>query len=153
MSIGKIETVYAAWSCAGSRLARCCVTSHPYASLDDLIRPRQQRRRDREAEGFGGLEVDDQLKLRGLLDWQIAWLCTPEDFGHEPTRNPEKFHLTCAVGHQTAGSDLVWRLQHGGQPILNGEPSDTCPFDPECRTSQLHDGLEPGFPDALECCL
>ena len=30
----------------------------PGASLYDLIRPRQHRRRDREAEGLGGLEVD-----------------------------------------------------------------------------------------------
>ena len=28
--------------------------------LDNLIRPRQQRRRDRQAERFRGLEVDDQ---------------------------------------------------------------------------------------------
>src|SRR4029453_7617811 len=41
------------------------------ASLDDLIRPRQQRPRDREAEGLGGLEVDDQLILRRLLDGNI----------------------------------------------------------------------------------
>src|SRR5262245_22357326 len=32
-------------------------------SLYDLIRPQQQRRRDREAEGLGGLEVDDELAL------------------------------------------------------------------------------------------
>jgi hypothetical protein len=30
-------------------------------SFDDLIRARQQRRRDREAESLGGFEVDDQL--------------------------------------------------------------------------------------------
>src|SRR5262245_40209761 len=36
--------------------------------LDDLVRPRQQRRRDREPEGLGGLEVDDQFKVRGLFD-------------------------------------------------------------------------------------
>ena len=43
--------------------------------FDHLIRPRQQRRRDREAEGLGGLEVDDQLELRGLFDRKIgrAW--------------------------------------------------------------------------------
>src|SRR4030095_5770031 len=40
-------------------------------SFDHLIRPRQQQRGDGEAEGFGGLEVDDQLELRGLLDWQV----------------------------------------------------------------------------------
>ena len=37
-------------------------------SLDHLIRPLQERRRDRQAEGLGGLEVDDQLELGGLLD-------------------------------------------------------------------------------------
>src|SRR5262245_49305582 len=32
--------------------------------LYELIRPRQQRGRDREAEGLGGLAVDDQLEPR-----------------------------------------------------------------------------------------
>ena len=36
--------------------------------LDHLIRPRQQRRRDREAEGLGGLEVDHEVELGRLLD-------------------------------------------------------------------------------------
>jgi hypothetical protein len=36
--------------------------------LNDLIRPRQHRRRDREAEGLRGLQVDHELELRGLLD-------------------------------------------------------------------------------------
>jgi hypothetical protein len=36
--------------------------------LYDFVRPQQYRLRDREAEGLGGLEVDDQLELRGLLD-------------------------------------------------------------------------------------
>jgi len=40
--------------------------------LYDLIRPRQQRRRDGEAEGLGGLEVDNQLELGRLLDGQIT---------------------------------------------------------------------------------
>jgi hypothetical protein len=37
--------------------------------LNHLIRPLQERRRDRQAEGLGGLEVDDELQLRRLLDW------------------------------------------------------------------------------------
>jgi hypothetical protein len=40
--------------------------------LDHLIGPRQQRRRDREAKGLGGLEVDDELESRGLLHRQIS---------------------------------------------------------------------------------
>jgi hypothetical protein len=37
-------------------------------SLDDVIGSQQQGLRDGEAEGFGSLEIDDQLKLGGLLD-------------------------------------------------------------------------------------
>jgi hypothetical protein len=32
---------------------------------------------DREAEGLGGLEVDDQLELRRLLDGEVRW---PDSF-------------------------------------------------------------------------
>src|SRR5438128_4903141 len=40
--------------------------------LDHLIRPQQQRRRQRQAEGLGGLEVDAEPKLGGLLHRQIG---------------------------------------------------------------------------------
>jgi hypothetical protein len=43
---------------ASSRFARSLSSSGP----------------DRQAEGLGGLEVDDQLELGGLLKRQIAWL-------------------------------------------------------------------------------
>jgi hypothetical protein len=32
----------------------------------------EERRRDGEAQGLGGLEVDDQLELAGLLDGQVS---------------------------------------------------------------------------------
>src|SRR6266852_3198362 len=41
-------------------------------SLDHLSRPRQQRRRDRQAEGLRGLEVDDQLEPVKSLDRQFS---------------------------------------------------------------------------------
>jgi hypothetical protein len=40
--------------------------------LDHLIRPLEERRRDRQAESLGGLEVDHQLELRGLFNGQVA---------------------------------------------------------------------------------
>src|SRR5262249_26873196 len=43
-------------------------------SLNHLIRPQQQRWRDREAKGLGGLEVDDKLEPRRLLDWEVRRL-------------------------------------------------------------------------------
>ena len=43
-------------------------------SLDHLVRPRQQRRRDRQAEGLGRLEVDQQIELGRLRDGKVAGL-------------------------------------------------------------------------------
>ena len=41
-------------------------------SLDHLVCSKQERCRDREAGGPGGLEVDDQFELGRLLDGQIT---------------------------------------------------------------------------------
>jgi hypothetical protein len=40
--------------------------------FDHLIRPLQERRRDRQAEGFRGLEVDSEVYLGRALDRQIS---------------------------------------------------------------------------------
>ncbi len=39
-----------------------------------FIRSREKLRRDRNAKFLSGLEVDDQLELRGPLHREIAWL-------------------------------------------------------------------------------
>jgi hypothetical protein len=48
-------------------------------SLNHLIGPAEQREREGEAERLGGLHVDDQLDLRGLLDRQIGRLLALEN--------------------------------------------------------------------------
>jgi hypothetical protein len=52
-------------SATGDFIADFALTSAP--SLDHLIRALQQRRRDRQAENLGGLEVDDKLEFRWPL--------------------------------------------------------------------------------------
>ena len=42
--------------------------------FDHLVGEREQRRRDLESECPGGLEVDDELELGGLLHRQIGRL-------------------------------------------------------------------------------
>jgi hypothetical protein len=49
-------------------------------SLQHLIRPQQQRRGNRQAEGFSLIEIDDQVVLRWLLNGQIRRLRALEEF-------------------------------------------------------------------------
>jgi len=42
--------------------------------FNDLVRPKQHRLRGREADLLRGLEIDHELKLRRLLDWQLGGL-------------------------------------------------------------------------------
>ena len=46
----------------------------PSGGSDHLIRPLQDRSRDRQAEGLRSLEVDHQLERGRLLDGQVSGL-------------------------------------------------------------------------------
>ena len=56
------------------RRAQCCTQELAalvqHALFDDPVRPRQHRRRNGEAEGLGGLEVDDQLEFSRHCYWR-----------------------------------------------------------------------------------
>jgi hypothetical protein len=51
----------------------------PCGSADHLGRLEEERRGDGEAQFFGGLEVEDQLELGGLLHGQVSGLGTLQD--------------------------------------------------------------------------
>jgi hypothetical protein len=51
----------------------------PRKLLDHLIRPLQERRRDRQAEGLGGLEVDDEVEPVKLFDGKIPGVDAQEN--------------------------------------------------------------------------
>jgi hypothetical protein len=71
-------------------------------SLNHLIRPQQEPRRDREAEGLGGLQVDDQLERCRLLDWQIAGLGALEDLVDGIGRASPENGVTWALGDEAS---------------------------------------------------
>src|SRR5215813_9220820 len=67
-------------SCSGS--LRPVAAESEVGSLDDVFGSQQQRRRDGKPERFGGLEIDDQLELGGLLHREIGGLRALEDLVH-----------------------------------------------------------------------
>src|SRR4030095_12956613 len=57
-------------------------SSTPGGSLDHLIRPLEERLRNRQPERLGRLHVDHELELGGLLDGQVGWFGAFEDLAH-----------------------------------------------------------------------
>src|SRR6516165_10756249 len=77
------------------------------ASLNDLVSSRQQRFRDGEAEGLGGLEVDDKLKLGRLQDRQVGGLSAIENFAGIDASLTKTVRDVRSVAHQPAGYDEI----------------------------------------------
>src|SRR5437867_11718548 len=83
-------------------LAPSC--GHDRSSLNEPIRPLQQWRWNREAERLGGLQIDDELELRGLFDRQVGRLGSFEDPVDEPRRLAAQLPVGGAVAGQAARS-------------------------------------------------
>src|SRR5260370_1239112 len=80
--------------------AQTPLTPPPFSWIDHLIRPLQQRRRDRQAEGLRGLEVDDQLELRGLLDREVGGLGAPENLVDVASGTSPHLGNIYSIGHE-----------------------------------------------------
>ena len=58
-------------------------------SLNYSIRPRQHVRRNRQADLLGGLEIDEELELRRLLDGHVGGLGAFQDLVDKVSGAPE----------------------------------------------------------------
>src|SRR5437879_9730897 len=71
--------------------------------LNNLIRPQQQRRRDRQAKRLGRLEIDHQLVLRRLLDWKIGRLGALQDLINVSRRLTGEVRNIRPITHEPPG--------------------------------------------------
>src|SRR5262245_54253121 len=90
--------------------------------LDHLIGSGEDRRRDGQPEGFGGLEVDDELELGRLLDRQIGGLGTLENLVHVNGSAPVEVKNVRAIRHEATGVDMELQGEHRRQVAPCREP-------------------------------
>src|SRR3546814_13523781 len=57
--------------------------------LNHVIRSEEKRRWDRQPDGFGCFDVDDELESRALLDWQVR----------RPEALQEPVYIGCRASH------------------------------------------------------
>src|SRR5580704_3021561 len=88
--------------CATSGLMQCGKRGVAAASLDHLVGASDKRRRKFEAERLGRPEINDQLKLRGLLDRQVGGPCALEDLIDEPGGAVIKIRIVHAIAQEPA---------------------------------------------------
>jgi hypothetical protein len=69
---------------------------------DHLIRSLKHADWNCQTDLIGCLEIDDELELRRLLDWQITRLCALKNLIYIVSRSAEQVIVVHPVRHQTA---------------------------------------------------
>src|SRR5262249_51711166 len=99
-------------------------------SLDYLIRPQQQRWRDREPEGLGGFEVDDELERRRLLNRKVGRLRAPQNPIHVDGGASVQGRYVRSVSHKEPSLGILLEGVDCGKPVLDREVGDILPPNP-----------------------
>src|SRR5262249_23268291 len=75
-------------------------------SLDDLVGTAEDRQRNGQAERIGGLQIDDQLEFRRLLDREIGRVGALQGPVDVVGRNPEHLRDVWPIRHQKTAFGL-----------------------------------------------
>src|SRR5215472_7268930 len=122
-----------------------CRGTPAVCSLDHFVGTGKQRLGNREAEGLGGREVDDEIELRRPFYRQIARLRALENLIDIACRAPVHIRDADAVGHEAAVPDVVAEFVHRGETVASGEREEKAPVDIEPGAREDLNGLGVGI--------
>src|SRR3954447_4672473 len=108
-------------------------------SPDHLISTQQDRLRYRDAKGFGGLEINDQLKFRGLLHRKISWFCALQQLIDEVCDSIKGTPGVTAIGHEQPSTHKFGHVSHYRQTDLKSPLREAVTLGEEQWRIQRHD--------------
>src|SRR5262249_25823901 len=103
------------------KLSYSCLLPRALFSLDHLIRSVQHRLWNRKTDLLRRLEIDNQFKLRWLLDGKIARLCAFQDLVHVSRSATEVFRIIRCIGYEASSIHVLTSLAHGWCSVLYGK--------------------------------
>ena len=111
--------------------------------LDYLIRPGQHRLWDRQPKRLRGLEVDDELELRRLLDGEIGRLGALQDLRHVGGSAPERVPEVRRIAHEATRLHVLPDGIYPRQAVLLREFGDPPPVVKEHHIGGDDEGAGP----------
>src|SRR5438128_9673344 len=92
--------------------------------FDHLVGAAEQRDREREPQGLGGFEIDNQFDFRGLLHREVAWLLAFENSTDVNAHLSIGVYKTGSVAHQAADRGEVSPLVDRGHRMASCQRDD-----------------------------
>src|SRR3954464_13751851 len=118
--------------------------------FDHLVGSRKQCGWNLDAQRLGGLEIDNQLDLRGLHDRQVGWLFALENPPDIDASLAISIRETTSVAHQAAGRCEFAGLVDSWHGVVQGQCGESIALAIEKRISAYHERARPQLVQGCE---